>query len=258
MKSRPVSLVLSKFLLTALLAVLPLASTATLQAGEPVSATPGIREFSCIAWDNLPCPELFYRQGNRYVPIKLSPGQRSQAYPLKDAHALELFFLKERAADSGKPASSDNFELAGLAPLLPEAKRMLFLIEVRKDFNGLPLQLRGMDDSVETFPAGSFRFFNQTPNLLRIEFGGATLDVPQGEAKVVVPALTAAGGFLPVIIKDAEGRNILENRFFAQRTGRELVVISPPVEGRTEMSLKIFSDVIPASPTPPKKASSPR
>jgi len=128
--------VITKLLLPAFLAILLPATPGMLEAKEP--ASPGILEFSCVAWDHLPCAELFYRQGNKFLPIKLSPGQRSQFYPLKDA----------------------------------------------------------------------------------------------------------------------EGRNILENRFFAQPTGRELVVISPPAEGQTEMSLKFLSDIIPASPTPRKKASS--
>jgi hypothetical protein len=240
--------------LAAFLAILPLATSSTLEAKEKKSASPETIEFSCVAWDNLPCPELFYRQGNKYLPIKLSPGQRSQSYQLQDAHALELFIQKEKAAGGGKPASSDKYELGGLAPLLEGAKSMLFLIEVRKASNGLPLQLRGMDDSLETFPAGSFRFLNLTPDLLRIEFGGATHELPPGEMKVVTPELPAAGGFLPVTIKKEDDRNILENRFFAQRTGRELVVISPPAEGRTEISLKFLSDFIPASPPNGKKA----
>lgn len=239
----------------AILAILLSATPAMLDAKEPVSASPGIFEFSCVGWDHLPSPELFYRQGNKYLPIQLSSGQRSQVYTLKDAHALELFIQKESPADGGKPDSPDHYELAGLAPLLEGTKRMLFLIEAKEDSNGLGLQLRGMDDSLESFPAGSFRFINLTPNFLMIEFGGATHELPEGEAKVVAPDLDATGGFVPVIIKDAEGRNILENRFFAQRTGRELVVISPPAEGRTEMSLKFLSDVIPASPTPRKNAS---
>ncbi|MCX6972291.1 MAG: hypothetical protein NTV93_19375 [Verrucomicrobia bacterium] len=256
MKYRPLSPVITKLLLPAFLAILLPATPGMLEAKEP--ASPGILEFSCVTWNNLPCPDLFYRQGNKYLPIKLSPGQRSQSYPLKDARALELFIPMESPADGAKPASPDHYEMVGLAPLLEGAKRMLFLIEAKKDSNGLPLQLRGLDDSVESFPAGSFRFINLTPDLLRIEFGGATHELPQGEAKVVAPDLTAAGGFVPVIIKDAEGRKILENRFFAQPTGRELVVISPPADGRPEMSLKFLSDVIPATPTPRKKASSPR
>lgn len=246
-----------KRLLSAFLAILPLAHPGALQAGEKESADPHTVEFSCVAWENLPFPELFYREGKEYLPIKPSAGQRSPAYNLRDAHALELFVRKEKAAAGGKSASSESYELAGLAPLLEGAIRMLFLIEPTsesdKNSNGLPLQLRGMDDSLETFPAGSFRFINLTPDLLRIEFGGATHDLPEGEAKVLTADLSATGGFLPIIIRNEEGRTVLENRLFGQRTGRELVIISPPDEGRKGLKVKFLSDVIPASPSPVKK-----
>ena len=245
-------------MLAAFLAILPLAIPAALQAEEKESPDPQTVGFSCVAWDIQPFPELFYREGKEYLPIKLSAGQRSPAYHIQDAHALELFVRKEKAASDGKSVSFDSYKLAGLAPLLEGVGRMLFLIEPTNESdkysNGLPLQLRGMDDSLETFPAGSFRFINLTPDLLRIEFGGATHDLPEGDAKILTPDLSAAGGFLPVIIKNEEGRIVLENRFFAQRTGRELVIISPPDEGRKELKVKFLSDAIPASPSPVKKA----
>ena len=251
----PLSRVKPKLLLAVLLAILPLAAPATGHAKAEESASAGPLGFSCVAWGDLPCPELFYRRGNEFLPIKLSPGQRSQAYPLLiGVRVLELYIKNEKGA--GKLESSADFELAGLAPLPQGAKRMLFLIEAKKDANGLPLQLRGMDDSLEAFPAGSFRFINQTPNLLRAELGGTTHELPQGEMKVVTPDLPAGGGFLPVIIKNEEGRNVLESRFFAQRAERELVVIRPPAEGRMELSVKFLSDVVPSSSPPAEKAPS--
>jgi hypothetical protein len=250
-------LMIPKRLLAAFLAILPLADPVELQAADKKSTDSQPVEFSCVAWEILPFPELFYRNGKKYLPIKLSAGQRSPACRLQDAHALELFVRKEKAAGGSKSASSDSYKLAGLAPLREGTGRMLFLIEPTKESdknsNGLPLQLRGMDDSLETFPAGSFRFINLTPDLLRIEFGGATHDLPEGGEQVLSPDFSAAGGFLPVIIKNEEGRIVLENRFFAQLTGRELVIISPPTEGRKELKVKFLSDAIPASPAPVNK-----
>lgn len=258
MNYKPLSVRIPKRFLAAVLAILPLAPPAAVQAGERESADPQTVEFSCVAWDSLPFPELFFREGKEYLPIKLTGGQRSPTYHLRDAHALEVFVRKEKAAAGGEAASSDSYKLAGLAPLLEGSIRMLFLIEPTKETDKnsspLPLQLRGMDDSQEAFPAGSFRFINLTPDLLRVEFGGANHDLPEGGAIVLKPDLSAAGGFLPVILTNEEGRIVLENRFFAQRMGRELVIISPPDEGRKELKVKFLSDVIPASPSPAKKA----
>lgn len=256
MKCDPVSLMKNKFLLTALLALLPLATSVTMQAQGEHSGEAGAVEFTCVAWEHLPYPELFYRQGREHLPLVLSQGERSKIYPLKGAESLELFTRKDKAADTGTTNATLEYELIGTAPLLKGVKRMLFLIEAKKDAKGLPLQLLGIDDSLETFPAGSFRFINQTPSPLRIEFGGTTCELPPDALKVVIPEIPAAGGFLPAIIKDAEGRNLLENRFFAQHTVRELVIISPPAEGRTGLAMKFLSDTVPASTRSGKKPDS--
>jgi hypothetical protein len=245
----------TKLLLAVLLVILPLAIPTALNAKGEDSGHSKAIEFSCAAWENLPYPELLYRHGDEYLPLVLSPGQRSKVYPLKGVETLELFIRNKKATGSGKSDASPEYERVAMAPLLNGVKKMLFLIEAKRDSNGLPLQLFGMDDSLETFPAGSFRFLNQTPNLLRIDLAGVTHELPQVTLKVVTPELPEAGGFLPAIIKNEEGRNVLENRFFAQRSGRELVIISPPAEGRTELVMKFLSDTIPASPPSDRKPS---
>lgn len=245
----------NKFLLTVLLALLPLATPVGLKAKGEDSGIAGVVEFTCAAWENLPYPELFYRQGSEHLPLVISPGERSKVYPLKGVESLELFTRKDKTADAGTSNATLEYELIGTTPLLKGVKRMLFLIEANKDAKGLPLQILGIDDSVETFPAGSFRFINQTPDLLRIEFGGTTCELPPGALKVVLPEIPAAGGFLPAIIKNKDGRNLLENRFFAQHTGRELVIIKPPAEGRTELVTKFLSDAVAVSPPPKLKSS---
>ena len=245
----------TKRLLTVLLVILPLAIPTALYAkSEDSGHSKGI-EFSCAAWENLPYPELLYRHGEEYLPLELSPGQRSKAYPLKGVEALELFIRKEKPAAPGKSDASPEYERVGMAPLLNGVKKMLFLIESKEDSSGLPLQLLGMDDSLKAFPAGSLRFINQTPNPLRIELAGVTHELPQGALKVIIPELPEAGGFLPAIIRNEEGRSLFENRFFAQRSGRELVIIGPPAEGRTELAMKFLSETIPASPPSDRKPS---
>lgn len=224
-----------------------------LQAKDESSGHSGSIQFSCAVWENLTYPELFYHHGGEYLPIEISVGQRSKAYPLKGVEALELFIRKTTVAGAAESNAAVEYERVGTAPLLPDAKRILFLIDAKKEANGLPLRVLGIDDSLEIFPAGSYRFFNQTPDLLRIEFGGAIHDLPQGALKVVTPELPEAGGFLPAIIKNEQGSILLEKRFFAQRTGRELVIIRPPAEGRTGIAIQFLSEIIPASPPSTQK-----
>lgn len=240
-------------LLRLLLALFFFALPVGSQAKDESSGNSAAIQFSCTFWEKPPYPELFYRHGGEYLPVELSVGQRSKAYPLKGVEALELFIRKKMPAGAEESNAALEYERVGTAPLLPDVKRMLFLIEAKNDANGLPLRVLGMDDSLQTFPAGSYRFFNQTPDLLRIEFGGATHDLPQGELRIVIPELPEAGGFLPAIIRNEQGNILLENRFLAQRTGRELVIIGPPPEGRTEMAIKFLSEIIPVSPPSTRK-----
>jgi len=246
----------NNFMLTLILTLLPLATSITMQAKGDNSGETGAVEFTCAVWEHLPYPELFYRQGSEHLPLVLSEGQRSKVFPLKKAESLELFTRKDKAAAAGTSNVTLEYELIGTAPLLKGVKRMLYLIESKKDAKGLPLQILGIDDSLEKFPAGSFRFINQTQDLLRIEFGGTICELPPGAMELMLPEIPDAGGFLPAIIKNAEGRNLLENRLLAQRLGRELVIIKPPAEGRTELVMKFLSDVIPVSPPPVKKPDS--
>jgi hypothetical protein len=247
-------------LLRLLCALFSCALPVTLQAKEKNPGHSGSIQFSCATWDTLPNQELFYQHGGEYLPIELSVGQRSKAYPLKGVEALELFIRKATVAGAAESNAAVEYERVGTAPLLPDAKRMLFLIDAKKDAKkdakSLPLRVLGIDDSLEIFPAGSYRFFNQTPGLLRIDFGGATHDFPPGELKIVTPVLPEAGGFLPVVIKNEQGLSLLENRFLAQRTGRELVIISPPAEGRTGIAIQSLSEIIPVSPPNVKKPTS--
>ena len=256
MKCEPLSLMKNKFLLTVLLTFLSLVIPLTMQAKGKEPGNAGVVEFTCAAWDNLPYPELFYLHGGEHLPLVISAGLRSEVFTLKGAEILELFVRKDKDAGAGTSSAPLEYERVGMAPLMKGVKRMLFLIEAKNDANGLPLQILGMDDSAEAFPGGCFRFVNQTPDPLRIELAGATCELPAGALKVVTPEIPAAGGFLPVIIKDVQGRNLLENRLLAQRTGRELVIIHPPAEGRNELMMKFLSETIPVSPTSGKKRAS--
>ena len=244
-------------LLRLLFALFSFALPVSLQAKEKSPGHSGSIQFSCVALEKLAYPELFYHHHGEYLPIEISVGQRSKAYPLKGDEALEWFIRKKMPAGAAESNAAVEYERIGTAPLLPDVKRILFLLDAKKDVNGLPLRVLGIDDSLEIFPAGCYRFFNQTPDLLRIEFGGATHDLPPGALKVVTPELPEAGGFLPVIIRDEQGRILLENRFLAQRTVRELVIIGPPAEGRTEIAIQSLSEIIPAgSPSTQKPARS--
>ena len=228
-----------RFLLLALCLVVPFVCGAQLPQDSESC------HFSCVVLENLPFPQLYYREGKVMLPIKLSPGTRSELYRLQDSTALELYILKTDSR--GKP----DYEMVGRGPLLPETKRMLFLISETKASDGLPLMLFGLDDSLKTFPPGTFRFINFTPHKLKVIFGGSTTTLQPEELQVVRSNISQSGGFLPFLITNKAGETVFETRLYAQPTGREMVFISPVSDRQaSRVAVKFISQIL----TPPAPA----
>ena len=202
-------------------------------------------KFSCTAWESLSISKLFYRCGKKYLPLQLSPGNRSELYTLQDATALELYTL---AADQ---QGKESYQRIGQAALPEGADRALFLILEKTTADGLPLTVTGMDDSLKTFPRGSFRFINSTPMELKVLFGGVTTPIAQQAMTVVPSKVSKDGGFVPFLINDAADNTIYETRFFAQPTGRDTVFIAPPPRPGEQVLIKFLSS--PWIPNPPAK-----
>ena len=233
--------------LIAVCIVLPTARPALLRA-EPANGKPAV-EFSCLVWEPLPNPEVFYRDGKAYLPIEFSPGNRSQLYPLKEVSDLELY-VKEVGADGAL-----TYKLVGKAPLVAGTRRMLFLIDPAQNPTGLPLTIFGVDDALDNFPPGTFKFLNFSKSALQVKFGGQTTPLPADEISVVKSNVPKLGGFLPFVVGDAHGKTIFETRLFGQPTGREIVFICPPAKPAGPPRVKFLTQIIP--PEPPKPPAGP-
>ena len=218
-----------------------------LRAQQPVTGKPAV-EFSCLAWEPLPIPAVLYRDGKERLPLDFETGNRSRLYPLKEGAGLELY-----AAQVGSAAAAD--QLVGKAPLIPGTRRMLFLIFPARESTGLPLRIVGLDDSLNAFPPGNFRFFNFSATPLHVKFGGQTSSLPAGEIKVVKSGVSSDGGLLPIYILDARGTKVFENRLFAQSDSREMVFIGPPDSAGGAPKVSFVTEVIP--PEPPQPPSNP-
>lgn len=210
---------------------------------QPADEKSGV-QFSCVVWKDLPYPALFFRQGTEFLPLTLLPRQRSQMYSLQGQEALELYIAKDQA--SGKP----THELVGRAALPQQAKQMLFMIQESANGGKLPLTVFGMDDSLDAFPVGSFRFLNFTNLPLQVEFGGATNKLSPQAIQVVQPEIPKLGGFLPFMIKDSEGRIGFQTRLFGQPMGRKMVLIVPPTKAGEKLAVLFLPQIIP--PPPPE------
>jgi hypothetical protein len=232
--------------LTQRLLVLSLLWTAApLPLGAQSAASAPSLQFSCAVWEPLPISPIYYRDGKSYLPLEFSPGSRSKLYPLKEGVGLELY--KKAVDPDGKP----TYELVGKAPWIAGARQMLFLIEPVSNANGLPLKLFGVNDALDVFPPGTFRFFNFSNTTLQVKFGGQVSQLTKGESTVVKSNVTDQGGLLPFLMADTNNRIVFENRLFAQPDFREMVFIGNPAKPNGTPKVKFLTQVIPPEPVKP-------
>jgi hypothetical protein len=234
--------------LRCLIAIFLLAATPTLLRAQSATEKPAV-EFSCLVWEPLPFPAIFYFDGKSYLPLELSPGNRSKLYPLQESAALELYV--NDVGDDG----SETYKLIGQSPLLAGTRRMLFVIEPAEQSAGLPLTIFGIDDALDNFPPGTFKFLNFSKSVLQVKFGSEITPLPADEIRVVKSNAPKLGGFLPFMIGDARGNIVFETRLFGQPTGREIVFIGPPAKPGGPPRLNFVTQIIP--PEPPNSAANP-
>ncbi len=198
-------------------------------------------KFSCAIWNNLSFSEIFYRQGKEFIPLKLSVGNRSELYSLRGATALELYILIEaEKSETGKA----EYRLVGQSTLPVGIKRILYFITEINNPESLPLRLSGVDDSLLSFPRGAFRFVNLTNVSLNVYFGEEVNEISPKKMTLVKSKVSKAGGLLPFIVQDPDGRNVYENRFFAQETGRDMVFILPPSNPGGRVNVRLLPQLI--------------
>jgi hypothetical protein len=200
-------------------------------------------EFCGVAWEPLPITAIFYRDGNNYLPLEFSPGSRSQLYPLKAGTALELF-ERVTAADG-----ASTYKLIGRAPWVAGARRMLFLVDPVPNATGLPLRLFGVNDALDVFPPGTFRFFNFSTAELRVKFAGQASRLPAGAMSLVKSNVPQNGGFIPFLIGDPQGEVVFETRLFSQPAGRDMVFIGAPAQPGGRVLVKVLPQLV--APEPP-------
>lgn len=230
--------------LCAAFALLLAASPSPLLAQSP-AGKPG-QEFSCLIWEPLAIAEVFYRDGEKYLPLEFSPGNRSQLYPLKEAAALELY---ERATGAD---GADTYKLVGRGSWDTGARRMLFLVDPAAEGSGLPLRIFGVNDALDVFPRGTFRFLNFSSIPLQVKFAGKTGKLPVGEITLLKSDVSDKGGFLPFLIGDDNGKVVFQTRLFSQPNGREMVFIGNPAKAGGLPRVKFLTEIIPPEPPAPE------
>ncbi len=204
----------------------------------------GTAHFSCSPWQKLTETNLLYRVGKDYLPIAISGfTNRSQLYPLKGMAELELYILA--VDDEGV----ETYKLMGKAAFPDGTNRALFFIDEKKTKEGLPLTVFGMDDSLKSFPPGTFRFFNFTPKRMHIAFGGKVRKLNPNGVKTVKANASDNGEFIPFLIEDIASKKVIyETRLIGQPSGRNMVFIGSPSNPGSNVTVKFLSEVVPPAP----------
>ena len=227
-------------LLSAIL--LCLACTSSLSAQQPAG---GALQCSFVTWENLSIPALLYKDGDNYHEIKMMKRQRSQLYEMKRGQA-EMQLFREVVNDEGETV----YAVVAKSPIKPGSSSMLFFIQERseKKEGELPLLLSGIDDSLEAFPMGSFRFVNNTKTPVQVLFPSSKDVVQARSAKVLVPKIPQLGGFIPLYILDMNKNVLFQSRFFGQPRGRKMVFVNPPKGPESKVHVAFLPHIVPLPP----------
>ena len=206
-------------------------------------AQSGKMQFSCISWSKLPYEKVYYADGKKMLPLQVAVGRRSELQSISNAQSLKLFISNENA--EGKM----EYKQVAEAALIASSKRMLFIVGKARDEATFPISLYGLDDSLASFPPGSFRFLNFTPLPLEVTFNGKSSRVKPKAVTLIKSRVAKGGGFLPFTVKLLDGRELFETRLYSQQRGREMVLIGPPPKGQKNLKIKFLSEVIPVPKT---------
>lgn len=197
------------------------------------------KQFTCMYWNGMPSEELFYKQGETFLPMEFTLSKRSKPHALKDGDVFSIH-RKLKTTDG----EAEQYQIVGQAPMITGTNRILFIIFEMKKESGLKLRIMAIDDSVQAFPVGTYRFVNFCNAPLVAKFDKATRKIPAGKITLMKPNVPTDGGYLPFFLGNSKGKVIYENRFYVQPRGRKIVFIGlPRAEGQLPQ-VRFLSQII--------------
>ena len=201
-------------------------------------------QFSCMLWEG-PLPQkIYYQDGEDYREVVPYTSSRSLPHWLEKSKEFRLFTMSQLEAKDGKE-QEPVYTLVGQSKLLPGISPMLFLLIPSQGDEDFKIRIIALDDSLEGFPAGSFRFANFSTADLMVKFAGAVKKIPAREMTIMQSKIGKNGGMVPFLIGNENGEKVFETRLFAQPTGREIVFIGPPKEAGGLPSVRFLPQLLP-------------
>ena len=223
--------------------VLVWACFATLLCAQQQEKKKGV-QFSCMLWEG-PLPQkIYYQDGEDYREVVPYTSSRSLPHWLEKSKEFRLFTMSQLEAKDGKE-QEPVYTLVGQSKLLPGISPMLFLLIPSQGDEDFKIRIIALDDSLEGFPAGSFRFANFSTADLMVKFAGAVKKIPAREMTIMKSKIGKNGGMVPFLIGNENGEKVFETRLFAQASGREIVFIGPPKKEGGLPSVRFLPQLLP-------------
>lgn len=197
-------------------------------------------KISCLYWEGKPTEALYYREGEHFRRLGFKQAQRSKGVDLSGMSNFELY--REAAQPTpGKPP----YELLSQCTI-PDAADILFVVIPYERKGALLYHVHAMDDTLASFPRGSFRFVNYTTDRIQVKCGAQTQQIAPLGLWSLSSIDSPNGGFVPFILGDSDGAIIYGTRIFGQPSGRELVFIIPPSQEGGTPRVKFISQLVAA------------
>ena len=229
--------------------VLVWACFATVVCAQQQEKKKGV-QFSCMLWEG-PLPQkIYYQDGEDYREVIPFTSHRSLPHWLEKSKEFRLFTMTQPQAKDGKE-QEPVYTLVGQSKLLPGISPILFLLIPSQGEEDFKIRIMALDDSLEGFPAGSFRFANFSTADLMVKFAGSIKKIPAREMTIMKSKIGKNGGMVPFLIGNENGEKVFETRLFAQASGREIVFIGPPKEEGGLPSVRFLPQLLPQKVPPP-------
>ena len=194
--------------------------------------------FSCLYWEGVPAEDLYYRDGKSFHLLEFKNASRSKSFGLKRAEFFELYREAVVPVEGMTP-----YDLLSQTEI-PLSRKILFLVIPFEREGGIQYKVIAMDDSLKSFPPGSFRFANFCREMLFVRCGEQVEEIPAREMTVVQPKDSLNGGFVPFMIGNAKGETLFKTQIDGQPSGRELVLITPSAKPEGRPRVKFVSQLI--------------
>lgn len=201
------------------------------------------KTFTCFTFTKIDKPTLFFKYKKDFYPIQFSVNTRSRLYPLDKGELFTVF--------TEKRTEENKIEYIPYAQVtIPSNKgRVLFIFIPVED---QPHKIIGIDDSLENFPPGSFKFYNFTKNHTKSSIDGIKSTISPNDVSIVKPRISSNGGMLPFFL--GVGNEIVyETRLWTQPNDRQMIFIFPETRKtkRRPVRVQFLSELI--APKPKKE-----